>query len=71
MLRDYQMNLANKAYDILMQYKIVVLNIEMRVGKTLIALATCEKMQIQTSNPMNVLFITKKKATPLAEQEPV
>lgn len=65
MLRDYQMNLAEKAYDILMQYKIVVLNIEMRVGKTLIALATCEKMQnSQTSKPMNVLFITKKKAIP-------
>lgn len=57
MLRDYQKELAEKAMNILQKLKIVYLAIEMRVGKTLIALEAANLL-----NCKSVLFVTKKKA---------
>lgn len=57
MLYPHQIELANKAYQILQKYHIVYLAMEMRVGKTLIALETAKLIGAK-----NVIFITKKKA---------
>jgi len=56
-LRDYQIQLSNKAYEIISQKKIVYLAAEVRTGKTLIALNTA-----MLYGAKNVLFLTKKKA---------
>jgi hypothetical protein len=57
MLRDYQEQLSNEGCAILRQYGIVYYAMEVRVGKTLTALATASKYCAR-----NVLFLTKKKA---------
>lgn len=56
-LRDYQVDIANKAVNILKVNKIVYINCEVRVGKTLMALETAKLFGAK-----NVLFLTKKKA---------
>ena len=56
-LRDYQIENSNKATEILKEKNIVVLNMEVRTGKTLTALQTCNNI-----NAKKVLFITKIKA---------
>ena len=56
-LRDYQVKISDDALDILKEKKIVVLNMEVRCGKTLTALETCKKY-----GASKVLFITKIKA---------
>ncbi|MBX3045153.1 MAG: DEAD/DEAH box helicase [Candidatus Kapabacteria bacterium] len=56
-LRDYQLKLAKKGNEILQLFGIVYYAIEMRVGKTLIALKTAELAGAQ-----NVLLVSKKKA---------
>ena len=56
-LRDYQIELANKAVDILNRKKIVYLNLEVRTGKTLTSLEIAKLFGAK-----NVLFATKKKA---------
>lgn len=56
-LRDYQIEISNKAALILKEYKIVYLAMECRTGKTLTSLQTAESYGAQ-----NVLFFTKKKA---------
>lgn len=56
-LREYQVEISNKAYNILKEKKIVYLNMQPRTGKTLTALNTANLF-----NAKNVLFITKKKA---------
>ena len=56
-LRDYQIDISNKAYKILLSHKIVYLALETRTGKTLTALETANKYGAK-----KVLFITKKKA---------
>ena len=56
-LRDYQIELANKAVDILNRKKIVYLNLEVRTGKTLTSLEIAKIFGAK-----NVLFATKKKA---------
>lgn len=56
-LRDYQIDCANKAFTILKDKKIVILNCMVRVGKTLMALETCKNYGAK-----KVLFITKIKA---------
>lgn len=56
-LRDYQIRLSNDAAEILERKKIVCLFLEVRVGKTLTALQTCENVKAK-----RVLFITKIKA---------
>lgn len=57
MLRDYQRRLAENASEILKTLFIVYLSIEMRVGKTTIALET-----VRLCGFKSVLFLTKKKA---------
>ena len=56
-LRDYQIELANKAVDILNRKKIVYLNLEVRTGKTLTSLEIAKLFGAKS-----VLFATKKKA---------
>lgn len=57
MLWEHQVMLAQKAEQILRERKVVYLAMEMRVGKTLIALELCRLMGFR-----NVFFVTKKKA---------
>jgi len=56
-LRDYQIEISNKATDILNEYGLCYLALEVRTGKTLTALQTAENIGCK-----NVLFLTKKKA---------
>jgi len=57
MLKDYQIELANKANLLLRSLMVVYLALEMRVGKTRVSLKTAELYGAK-----NVLFVTKKKA---------
>lgn len=57
MIREYQKELSERAYQILKELHIVYLAMEMRVGKTLIALLIAQQLQAK-----HILFITKKKA---------
>ena len=56
-LRDYQIELSDKATKILNQYGLVYLAMEVRTGKTLTAFATAHKFGAK-----KILFVTKKKA---------
>ena len=56
-LRDYQIELSDKGVELLKRYKICYFALEVRVGKTLTAIATAYKYGAKS-----VLFITKKKA---------
>jgi len=56
-LRDYQIKLSDEGTEILKRKKILCLFLEVRCGKTLTALQTCENV-----NAKRVLFITKIKA---------
>jgi len=56
-LRDYQVEISDKAVKILRRYKMVYLAMEVRTGKTLTSLATAYLFGAK-----NVLFVTKKKA---------
>ena len=56
-LRDYQLDLSQKAVEILRDKKIVYLNFSVRTGKTATALETC-----RLYGAKKVLFLTKKKA---------
>jgi len=56
-LRDYQIELSDKATEILNKYGLVYLAMEVRTGKTLTAFATAHKFGAK-----KVLFVTKKKA---------
>ena len=56
-LRSYQVDLANRAVNILKDKKIVYLSLAVRVGKTLTALETAKLYGAK-----RVLFLTKKKA---------
>jgi len=54
---DYQLTLADKAFDILADNMMVYLAMEERTGKTLTSILVCERAKV-----MNILVITKKKA---------
>jgi hypothetical protein len=56
-LRDYQIELSDKATQILHNYGLVYLAMQVRTGKTLTAFATAHKFGAK-----KVLFVTKKKA---------
>lgn len=56
-LRDYQVDIANKAVDILKINKIVYISAQVRTGKSLMALETARLFGAK-----DVLFLTKKKA---------
>jgi len=57
MLRDYQIEISDRAAVILREKKIVYLAMQVRTGKTLTSLATAYKY-----GASKVLFVTKKKA---------
>lgn len=63
-LRSYQVDLSQKAVEILRDKKIVYLAMEVRLGKTLTALNTCELFGAKS-----VLFVTKKKAMSSIESD--
>ena len=56
-LRDYQIKISNEASEILERKKLVCIFAQVRTGKTLMALQTCQNV-----NAKSILFITKKKA---------
>ena len=56
-LRDYQVEKANQAVEVLTNHYIVYLSMEVRTGKTLTSLETAKLF-----GSKNVLFLTKKKA---------
>jgi len=56
-LRDYQIDLSDKATKILHNYGLVYLAMQVRTGKTLTAFATAHKFGAK-----KILFVTKKKA---------
>ena len=56
-LRDYQKDIRNKAIDIIREFGIVYLAMEVRTGKTLTSLDICKYLLVD-----KVLFVTKKKA---------
>ena len=57
-LRDYQMEIRDKAVDKMRDSGWCYLAMEVRTGKTLTSLSIADKLGAQ-----NVLFLTKKKAT--------
>lgn len=63
-LRDYQSEIANKAYTILCKLNIVYLAMQVRTGKTLTALEIAKLYGAK-----NVLFLTKKKAISSIEND--
>lgn len=63
-LRDYQVDIANKGYNILKEFGIVYLAMEVRLGKSATALDICRQM-----NSKKVLFITKKLAFKSIEED--
>lgn len=63
-LRPYQIEISNKATDILKRLKIVYLAMEVRTGKTLTSLNVAELYGTK-----NVLFLTKKKAIKSIEDD--
>ena len=56
-LRDYQVDISNRGYDILKNSKILCLAMEVRLGKTFTSLEICRMFKVGP-----ILFITKKKA---------
>lgn len=63
-LRDYQEQLVSTGLQVLKKFDIVYYAIEMRVGKTLIALETANRYKAK-----KVLFVTKKKAISSIEKD--
>jgi hypothetical protein len=63
-LRDYQLTISKDANDILKRLGFVYLALEVRVGKTAIALNTAKLYSAK-----NVLFVTKKKAIQSIEND--
>jgi superfamily II DNA or RNA helicase len=56
-LRDYQVDIANKAKSTLAEHGMVYISAQVRTGKTLMSLETA-----RLYGATNVLFLTKKKA---------
>ena len=56
-LRDYQKDIVKRGVDVIVDHKLLYLQMEVRTGKTLTALSICEEL-----GASSVLFITKKKA---------
>lgn len=62
-LRDYQQRAAENGYKILNRHGVLILNFEVRCGKTHIALKIADMLGLKT------LFITKKKAISSIEKD--
>lgn len=56
-LRQYQIEISDKACKLLQEFKIAYLSMQVRTGKTITSLETAKKYKAK-----NVLFVTKKKA---------
>jgi len=63
-LRNYQIEIINKALPVLEAHKFVYLAMEVRTGKTLTSLGVSELLPVS-----NLLFITKKKAISSIEED--
>lgn len=63
-LRDYQINISNEATELLKQYNIAYLSMQVRTGKTITALQTAKNYGAKC-----VIFVTKKKAISSIEQD--
>jgi hypothetical protein len=63
-LRPYQKEIVKKGYQILRDFKILYLALEMRLGKTFISLSIAELLNVK-----RVLFVTKKKAISSVEKD--
>lgn len=63
-LRDYQIDIANRGLEIINEFGVVYLAMQVRCGKTLTSLHLASKMGVQ-----NVLFVTKKKAMSSIEDD--
>ena len=63
-LRDYQIEIADRAAYALIKQNIIYLAMQVRTGKTLTALHTCQRL-----DKKNVLFLTKKKAIPSIKKD--
>ena len=63
-LRDYQIDLSNKAVELLKSHKIAYLSMQVRTGKTITSLETAKKYGASI-----VLFVTKKKAISSIEKD--
>ena len=62
--RDYQINIIDKACEVLKVNRFVYLAMEVRTGKTLTSLGIADKLKLK-----NVLFVTKKKAISSIESD--
>jgi hypothetical protein len=63
-LRDYQVDIANKAKSTLAEHGMVYISAQVRTGKTLMSLETA-----RLYGATNVLFLTKKKAISSIESD--
>lgn len=63
-LRDYQKEIASQGLEILQEWGIVILSMQVRTGKTLTALEIARRYGAR-----KVLFVTKKKAIPSIEAD--
>ena len=55
--RDYQIEIIEKAYEVLTKHKFVYLSMQVRTGKTLTAMGVAQRLPVES-----MLFVTKKKA---------
>ena len=62
--RNYQSEIIDKAFDVLVKYGFVYLSMQVRTGKTLTAMGTAQKLGVD-----NMLFVTKKKAISSIEDD--
>jgi hypothetical protein len=62
--RNYQIQISDQAYNLLTDYKIAYLALEVRTGKTITALLTAKKYGVK-----KILFVTKKKAIKGIEED--
>ena len=62
--RDYQIEIINKAVEVLKAHQFVYLSMQVRTGKTLTAMGTAQELGIS-----NMLFVTKKKAISSIEDD--
>lgn len=63
-LRDYQIDIADRAIEVINEFGLVYLAMQVRTGKTLTSLLIANKL-----NAKHVLFVTKKKAIPSIEDD--
>lgn len=63
-LRDYQIDIANRALEIINEFGVVYLAMQVRCGKTLTSLHLASMLNVS-----NVLFVTKKKAMSSIEDD--